>query len=73
MAQAMGLASPADVSHAIAETVYRLGLPSGLGAVGVTAEMFPAIISLALADHCHQTNPRRATAEDYAAILEASM
>ena len=73
MAQAMGLASPADVSHAIAETVYRLGLPSGLGAVGVTAEMFPAIITLALADHCHQTNPRRATSEDYAAILEASM
>lgn len=73
MAQAMGLASPADVAHAVAEMVYKLGLPSGLGALGVAREMFPAIIAGALADHCHQTNPRRATAEDYRQLLEASM
>jgi len=26
-----------------------------------------------MADHCHKTNPRIATREDYRAMLEASM
>jgi 4-hydroxybutyrate dehydrogenase len=26
-----------------------------------------------MADHCHKTNPRIATREDYVAMLEASM
>jgi 4-hydroxybutyrate dehydrogenase len=43
----------------------RLGLPSGLAAVGVTETMFDAVITGALADHCHKTNPRLASAEEY--------
>jgi alcohol dehydrogenase class IV len=35
--------------------------------------MFPAIVAGALADHCHKTNPRLASADDYTQILEASM
>jgi len=35
--------------------------------------MFDRIISGALADHTHKTNPRIATAEDYREMLEASM
>jgi 4-hydroxybutyrate dehydrogenase len=73
MAQAMGLASSAEIGPAIKDMSRRLGLPSGLAALGVTAEMFPRIITGALADHSHKTNPRVASEEDYARMLTQSM
>jgi alcohol dehydrogenase class IV len=73
MAHAMGLKAADDIPGAIREMNARLGLPSGLAEMGVTREMFPQIIKGAMADHCHKTNPRIATPEDYVAMLEASM
>jgi alcohol dehydrogenase class IV len=73
MAHAMGLASEADIPQAIRDMNARLGLPKGLGVMGVQREWFDRIISGAMADHCHKTNPRVATAEEYRGILEASM
>lgn len=73
MAYAMGLASAADIGPAIREMNARLGLPSGLGAMKVEHDWYAKIIEGALADHCHKTNPRVASAEDYRAMLEASM
>ena len=72
-AQAMGLGQGAEVAPAIKAMNQRLGLPSGLAAMGVTEDMFGKIIEGAMADHCHKTNPRIATAEDYAALLRQSM
>jgi hypothetical protein len=63
----------ADVAGAIERLNARLGLPSGLAAMGVERALFDRIIDGALADHCHQTNPRTATRDDYRAMLEASM
>jgi alcohol dehydrogenase class IV len=73
MAQAMGLAKGDQVPDAIRTMNQRLGLPSGLAAMGVQRDWFDRIIEGALADHCHKTNPRIATADDYRAMLEASM
>lgn len=73
LAETMGLAGPADVAPSIKALNQRLGLPSGLAAMGVTAEMFPKIIEGAMADHCHKTNPRTPTPDDYAALLKQSM
>ena len=73
MAHAMGLASAGDISDAIRDMNARLGLPTGLAEMGVTRELFPKIIRGALADHCHKTNPRIATAEAYEAILAESL
>ncbi|HEY3633654.1 MAG TPA: iron-containing alcohol dehydrogenase [Caldimonas sp.] len=78
MAHAMGLAetkrSPADaVADAIRAMNRRLGLPSGLAALGVDREMYARIIDGAMADHTHKTNPRIATPDDYARMLEESM
>ena len=51
----------------------RLGLPSGLAALGVTPAMFDRIIDGAMADHCHKTGPRLATRDDYVLMLDESM
>ena len=73
MAQAMGLAAAADIPQAIHDMNSRLRLPSGLAAMGVQAGSFSRVISGALADHCHKTNPRLASADDYQAMLADSM
>ncbi len=73
MAHAMGLKSAGDVPDAIADMNARLGLPSGLAAMGVQADWFDKIIANAMLDHCHKTNPRVATAAEYQVMLEQSM
>jgi alcohol dehydrogenase class IV len=73
MAQAMGLADGADPAAAVQELNARLGMPKGLADMGVTAAQFEPVIRGALADHCHKTNPREARADDYRAMLDASM
>ncbi|MBX3660628.1 MAG: iron-containing alcohol dehydrogenase [Ramlibacter sp.] len=73
MARAMGLQSGSDIPEAIKDMNARLGLPTGLAAMGVQRDWFDKVITGALADHCHKTNPRLASAQDYEAMLGASM
>jgi len=73
MAQAMGLQSASDIPDAIRDMNGRLGLPTGLAQVGVERSMFPKVIEGALADHCHKTNPRLASVQDYEAMLADSL
>jgi 4-hydroxybutyrate dehydrogenase len=73
MAHAMGLKSGGDIPEAIRDMNARLGLPSGLAALGVQRGQYDDIIKGALADHCHKTNPREASREDYVRMLEESM
>ncbi|WP_164133127.1 iron-containing alcohol dehydrogenase [Stenotrophomonas maltophilia] len=72
LAAAMGLAPGADPAEAIAALNVRLGLPAGLQAMGVSRDVLPGIAQAAMKDHCHATNPRAATAEDYLRMLEES-
>jgi alcohol dehydrogenase class IV len=73
MARAMGLASGGDIAQALRDMNQRLQLPTGLAALGVTRKAFKEIIQGAVADHCHKTNPRLASAQDYTTLLEESM
>ena len=77
MAQAIGIGScdtrGTELAEALRELNARLGLPSGLAAMGVTADLFERAIDGAMADHCHKTNPRLATRDDYREMLQASM
>jgi alcohol dehydrogenase class IV len=73
MARAMGVKSGNDIPEAIRDMNARLGLPSGLAAMGVQRSQFDEIIKGALADHCHKTNPREASREDYVRMLEESL
>ena len=73
MARAMGLAPGDDISHAIKAMNARLGLAPGLTALGVQRAQFGQIIEGAMADHCHTSNPRLATVQDYEKMLDDSM
>ena len=77
IAHAIGLAgcgaAGTELADAIRALNQRLGLPSGLAAMGVTADLFERVIDGAMADHCHKTNPRIATRDDYRQMLQASM
>ena len=73
MAQAMGLQSAGDIPEAIRDMNARLGLPGGLAEMGVQRDWFDRIIHGALADHCHKTNPRIASREQYQELLASSM
>lgn len=77
MAHAMGLPGCDPQGDALAEAILamnrRLGLPTGLRAMGVTEDLFERVIDGAMADHCHATNPRLATRDDYRVMLTASM
>ena len=77
IAQAMGLAACDDAGTEVAEAIRamnaRLGLPAGLAAMGVDESLFERVIDGAMADHCHKTNPRLATRDDYQQMLQASM
>jgi alcohol dehydrogenase class IV len=77
MAAAMGLPGTddtgAELAGAITAMNARLGLPSGLAAMGVERALFERVIDGAMADHCHKTNPRIATRDDYRQMLEASL
>ena len=73
LAQAMGLPAHVSVEDAIQDMSLRLQLPAGLGAMGVTADLTQRIVTGALADHSHKTNPREASADDYARLIEAAM
>ncbi len=73
MAQAMGLQSAGDIPEAIRAMNARLGLPGGLAEMGVQRDWFDRIIDGAMADHCHKTNPRIASREEYEELLASSM
>jgi alcohol dehydrogenase class IV len=77
MAHAMGIGScdsrGTEIAEAVRETNARLGLAPGLAALGVTEDLFERVIDGAMLDHCHKTNPRLATRDDYREMLLASM
>jgi alcohol dehydrogenase class IV len=73
MAQAMGVGGADAVAPAVTAMNRRLGLPTGLADLDVSPEIFPRVIEGAIKDHCHKTNPREASADDYDAMLRTSM
>ena len=72
LTDAMGLPAGTDPAAFIEGLNARLGLPAGLAAMGVQRADLPGIAEAALLDHCHATNPRVATRDDYLGMLEAA-
>ena len=68
----MGLPAGADLPAVFAGLNQRLGLPSGLQALGIQESVFPTIAEASLGDNAHKTNPRVLAREDYLALLNAA-
>ncbi|MFP3891361.1 iron-containing alcohol dehydrogenase [uncultured Ralstonia sp.] len=73
MRRVMNLPADADLAQAVHDLTARLGLPTGLRQMGVTEDVLEHVVEGALLDHCHKTNPRVATAEDYRRMLAETM
>jgi 4-hydroxybutyrate dehydrogenase len=73
LAEVMGVAKESELGTTIQATTEQLGLPGRLSSLGVREELFPRIVKGALADHCHKTNPREASQDDYERMLVQSM
>ncbi|CAL8473457.1 iron-containing alcohol dehydrogenase [Caballeronia sp. S22] len=73
MRRVMNLAENADVAQAVHDMTARLGLPTRLSQMGVEESIFDKVVKGALADHCHKTNPREASADDYRRMLTESL
>ena len=65
--------APAERAHLCAELVDTLrvasGLPRKLSQAGVKREMIPQLVEKALADACHQSNPRPVTEVDFERLI----
>lgn len=73
MRRVMNLSAGADLAQAVHDLTARLGLPTGLRQMGVPEDALEHVVEGALLDHCHKTNPRIATADDYRRMLAESM
>jgi alcohol dehydrogenase class IV len=72
IAGVFGCRDGAGLAEAIRALNARIGLPPGLAAMGIGRDTFDYVADNALKDHCHTTNPRSATRDDYLRMLEAS-
>jgi 4-hydroxybutyrate dehydrogenase len=61
-----------EPDQVIADLNREIGMPTGLTAMGVTEAMMEKVSGEALKDHCHATNPRLATRDEYLEILHQS-
>lgn len=81
IAQAMGLdvagAPASEAVEMVAEAVRALGdevgVPRGLGALGVRAEDVPRLAELTLSDACLTTNPRATALADVETLFKAAL
>jgi 4-hydroxybutyrate dehydrogenase len=68
----LGLAPDTDLAAWLAGLTVRLGMPASLSQMGLPRNVIPAVAEAAVKDHSSASNPRTASAADYAAMLEAS-
>ena len=70
--RAMGLGTGGAVDRFIAQINADIGLPKGLADMGVPESFIDETIGKAMKDHCHATNPRIATPDEYRRMLRES-
>ncbi len=71
--QAMGLGAGADLAEAVERMNAEIGLPAGLVAMGLSRDRIADLVTHAMKDMSSFSNPRRATPDEYAAMIESAM
>ncbi len=69
---ALLLTEDRDLADAFHGLQQRIGLPTGLGELGVHRDVLPRVARAAMQDLSHATNPRTATEQDYFSLLSES-
>jgi hypothetical protein len=76
VAQVLGLpasdGNAEGIANAVAALNERLGIPKGLGAMGLKQAEVEKIAEGALGDHCHLSTPRQPTKAQYVELIEQS-
>ena len=70
LSAAMGLSATVPLDRVIADLNARIGLPSGLGAMGVPKSSLPAMVEGATKDHSTATNPRAVSRDDFERLFD---
>ena len=73
LGQAMGLGPRADLAEAVSAMNAEIGLPSGLGDMGVEEENIPELVAYSMKDLSAATNPRSVTEDGFEAIIRGSL
>ncbi len=79
LAEAVGVARDSTAESAdafiawLGELKSALGIPATLGAAGVQEHQLGRLVEVALADGCHQTNPRPCGQREFEEIFRAAM
>ncbi len=71
--QAMGLAPGTDLAKAVSLMNAEIGLPSGLGDMGVEEDDIFELVKYAIKDLSAGTNPRRVMEHDFEAMIRESL
>jgi alcohol dehydrogenase class IV len=71
--EAIGLEPGGDLAAAVEGMNAAIGIPSGLAEMGIEESDIPEMVEYALKDLAARSNPRRAGAEDYEAMIRAAM
>ena len=67
------IAGASDLITFLVQLKKEIGIPDRLGAAGVRKDQIPRLVEVAIADICHQTNPRPCTAQDFEQLFAAAL
>ena len=73
MAELARVAGVADLAEWLTSLKAELGIPARLGVLGVQREQISRLVEVALADICHQTNPRPCSKQDFEQLFAAAL
>jgi hypothetical protein len=67
------VAGAADLISFLVKLKVEIGIPGRLGVVGIKKDQIPRLVEIALADICHQTNPRPCSKRDFEDLFAAAL
>jgi alcohol dehydrogenase class IV len=73
MAELARVAGVVDLVSWLGALKAELGIPATLAPLGVTKAQLPRLVEVALADICHQTNPRPCSKQDFEQLFQAAL